>query len=238
MTSSNENQQGIVLMEDLEGNTFLELSLRRRAIVKDFKNKLYVDIREYYKDKSGDSKPGRKGLFLSPQHFEIFCDAGVQIQNALKDGNTAFELELDPKKFVTISDFRNNFSVDIREFYTKDGNRNPTRKGVNLEKTELDILLKHGQKLLQLVKGEELPDEKTNDTKQNDEETNQNTATDIQNEKLNVEKEMEPENTKNDSENEKSVQKDIKKAKKELKKSKKQSSKQEKNDEEIGRAHV
>eukprot|EP01023_Acetabularia_acetabulum_P023666 TRINITY_DN2306_c0_g1_i4.p1 TRINITY_DN2306_c0_g1~~TRINITY_DN2306_c0_g1_i4.p1 ORF type:complete len:423 (-),score=116.06 TRINITY_DN2306_c0_g1_i4:303-1571(-) len=213
MGTSDANGQGIALMVDLEGNTFVELSLRRRAVVKEFKKKLYVDIREYYKDKrSGDSKPGKKGIFLTPQHFETICEAGDQIQNALKDRNMAFELELDEKKFVTLSDFRNNYTVDIREFYTKDGNRNPTRKGVNLEKQELDMLIQHGHKLLQLVK----VDEDTDGKKTKDEKKKKNND----------------ENAQEDNEEINNDDNETKKAKKTKKQSKKVDEKEEEEEEE------
>eukprot|EP01024_Parvocaulis_polyphysoides_P058100 TRINITY_DN621_c0_g1_i5.p2 TRINITY_DN621_c0_g1~~TRINITY_DN621_c0_g1_i5.p2 ORF type:complete len:231 (-),score=62.94 TRINITY_DN621_c0_g1_i5:271-963(-) len=148
-------RQDIVFFVDLEDNKYIALSLARRATIKEFKNKLYIDVREYYKTKNGDSKPGKKGVFLTPEHFQTISEAGIQIQNALKDRNTSYELELDAKKFVHISDFRNNYSIDIREFYTKDGNRLPTRKGISLNKEEFEMLLKYSEDLLSEVKVEQ-----------------------------------------------------------------------------------
>ncbi|KUI58444.1 Putative RNA polymerase II transcriptional coactivator [Cytospora mali] len=46
---------------DDEGNTFWELSNKRRIVVQKFKGNVYVNLREYYEDKkTGAMKPGMK----------------------------------------------------------------------------------------------------------------------------------------------------------------------------------
>ena len=40
---------------------FEQISGKRQVSVREFKGKIYVDIREFYEDSSGDMKPGRKG---------------------------------------------------------------------------------------------------------------------------------------------------------------------------------
>lgn len=41
----------------------VKLSNKRRVVVSKFSGKLFVNIREYYEDKSGDMKPGKKVSF-------------------------------------------------------------------------------------------------------------------------------------------------------------------------------
>lgn len=42
-----------------------DLGNNRQITVRDFKGKLYVDIREMYFDKDGNLKPGKKGICLT-----------------------------------------------------------------------------------------------------------------------------------------------------------------------------
>lgn len=48
--------------EDAE--SIWDLGNNRQVNVREFKGKLYVDIREMYYDKDGDLKPGKKGNIL------------------------------------------------------------------------------------------------------------------------------------------------------------------------------
>ena len=40
----------------------IELDSKRKITVDKFKNKVLVNIREYYEDKDGELKPGKKGF--------------------------------------------------------------------------------------------------------------------------------------------------------------------------------
>jgi hypothetical protein len=50
---------------------YWEISNARRATVRKFKKTVLIDVREYYSDKtSGESKPGSKGISLTPEQWQ------------------------------------------------------------------------------------------------------------------------------------------------------------------------
>lgn len=59
-------------------------SLPNRKFVKlrEFKGKMYVDIREYY-EKNGDLLPGKKGISLTPEQWRMIMSLGDEITETL-----------------------------------------------------------------------------------------------------------------------------------------------------------
>lgn len=55
---------GVEAHTNAEGEKFVELAANRRATVRVFKGKPYVDIRETY-EQGGETKPGKKGIMVS-----------------------------------------------------------------------------------------------------------------------------------------------------------------------------
>ncbi|KAI5448913.1 hypothetical protein NCC49_005766 [Naganishia albida] len=62
-----------------QGERYIELSNKRRATVREFKGSTLIDLREYYTDKSGDDKPGAKGLSLTADQWQTLKNAIPQI---------------------------------------------------------------------------------------------------------------------------------------------------------------
>nr|CAH8827527.1 unnamed protein product [Trichobilharzia regenti] len=53
------------------GEQLIDLTGKKFACVRDFRGKVFVDIREYYEDKSsGELKPGKKGISLNLEQWE------------------------------------------------------------------------------------------------------------------------------------------------------------------------
>ncbi|KAK2616012.1 hypothetical protein N8I77_002731 [Diaporthe amygdali] len=50
--------------------TFMKLSGKRRIVVQEFKGNWFVNLREYYEDKSGEMRPGKKGIMLSVEQYQ------------------------------------------------------------------------------------------------------------------------------------------------------------------------
>jgi len=69
---------------DDEEPTF-QLAKMRYVKVREFKGKVYVDIREYYNDASGDMKPGKKGISLSVEQWNTLKENMDNIDEALKN---------------------------------------------------------------------------------------------------------------------------------------------------------
>ncbi|XP_022648729.1 activated RNA polymerase II transcriptional coactivator p15-like [Varroa jacobsoni] len=61
-----------------------ELSKMRQVSVSDFKGKLFVNIREYYEDSNGETRPGKKGIALSIDQWEKLKEHMVDIDKAIK----------------------------------------------------------------------------------------------------------------------------------------------------------
>ncbi|POY70446.1 hypothetical protein BMF94_6514 [Rhodotorula taiwanensis] len=60
---------GPEVQTDGAGDTYVELAKNRRATVRDFKGKTYVDIRETY-EKDGETLPGKKGIMLNIEQWD------------------------------------------------------------------------------------------------------------------------------------------------------------------------
>ncbi|CAE6450979.1 unnamed protein product [Rhizoctonia solani] len=71
---------------DAEGNTYFEISGKRRVTVRSFNGLKLVDIREMYTDRaSGELKPGKKGISLSEEQFMGLVNVHGAISQALND---------------------------------------------------------------------------------------------------------------------------------------------------------
>ncbi len=53
-----------------EKEAYWNLTETRRATVRKFKKMVFVDVREYYSDKDGTMKPGKKGISLTPEQWK------------------------------------------------------------------------------------------------------------------------------------------------------------------------
>eukprot|EP00250_Pteridium_aquilinum_P029767 c40092_g1_i1 orf=99-404(+) len=72
--------------DDADGITVCELSGHRKVSVRIFKGKVYVDIREFY-TKDGKDLPGKKGISLSLDQWDILRDNMETIDKAVKDSD-------------------------------------------------------------------------------------------------------------------------------------------------------
>ncbi|XP_031845080.1 single stranded-binding protein c31A isoform X2 [Nomia melanderi] len=66
-----------------EGTTW-DLGNNRQISVRDFKGKLYVDIREMYYDKDANLKPGKKGICLNMAQWRKLLSVMEDVDKAVK----------------------------------------------------------------------------------------------------------------------------------------------------------
>ncbi|NXL93252.1 TCP4 polymerase, partial [Alectura lathami] len=69
--------------DSVEESTF-QIGKMRYVRVSCFKGKVLVDIREFYVDKEGDMKPGRKGIALSAEQWIQLKEIVPEIDAAVK----------------------------------------------------------------------------------------------------------------------------------------------------------
>ncbi|GMS93686.1 hypothetical protein PENTCL1PPCAC_15861 [Pristionchus entomophagus] len=80
----NEDGSSTTTVKNAEGDEMIEIGKMKFATVRSFKGQTYVDIREYYMDKSsGEMKPGKKGISLNPEQYANFKKAIGDIDKKL-----------------------------------------------------------------------------------------------------------------------------------------------------------
>ncbi|MCO5575469.1 hypothetical protein L7F22_029270 [Adiantum nelumboides] len=72
--------------DDSEGIVVCELSGNRKVTVRSFKGKVYIDIREFY-TKDGKDLPGKKGISLPLEQWEVLRDNVDAIDKAVKESD-------------------------------------------------------------------------------------------------------------------------------------------------------
>ncbi|KAH8119410.1 PC4-domain-containing protein [Phellopilus nigrolimitatus] len=71
------------VLSNAEGEKFIDLGKKRRATIRSFKGQLLIDIREFYGDED-DLKPGKKGISLSPEQWEVLKSNAATIDDLIK----------------------------------------------------------------------------------------------------------------------------------------------------------
>ncbi|KAJ1958483.1 hypothetical protein IWQ62_004893, partial [Dispira parvispora] len=63
---------------------FPQLGPKRRVTVRKWKNSQFIDIREYYVDKSGSEAPGKKGISLSMAQWKALKECIYDVDQLLE----------------------------------------------------------------------------------------------------------------------------------------------------------
>ncbi|KAK6259169.1 Transcriptional coactivator p15 (PC4) [Theobroma cacao] len=72
--------------DDPDGIVVCEISKNRRVTVRNWQGKLWVDIREFYV-KDGKQMPGKKGIALSLDQWNLLRDHVEEIDKALAENS-------------------------------------------------------------------------------------------------------------------------------------------------------
>ncbi|XP_024379708.1 RNA polymerase II transcriptional coactivator KIWI isoform X1 [Physcomitrium patens] len=81
---TNHNQKTI--SGDGDSVVAVELSRNRKVVVKKFKGKVFVDIREFF-NKEGNELPGKKGISLPLDQWKMFQSHFTGIQELIQSLN-------------------------------------------------------------------------------------------------------------------------------------------------------
>ncbi|XP_047399828.1 activated RNA polymerase II transcriptional coactivator p15-like [Sciurus carolinensis] len=72
-----------VVSSSKQSNMF-QIWKMRYVSVRDFKGKVLMDIREYWRDSEGETKPGRKGISLNPKQWSQLKEQISDIDDAVR----------------------------------------------------------------------------------------------------------------------------------------------------------
>lgn len=137
--------------EGSDGSSFF-LSPLKRVEVRMFKSKVLIDIRECYKDKNEDVKPGKKGLSLQLAQWHTLFNSLAALDKAFQAADTSCVVHLSDNRRATVSSFKGVVRVDIREYYQANGEWKHGQKGVGLNADEWAGLLERKEKIFAAVK--------------------------------------------------------------------------------------
>ncbi|KAF9579542.1 Transcriptional coactivator, partial [Lunasporangiospora selenospora] len=68
------------------------LGPKKRLTIRKWQDRTLIDIREYYQDKDNQTKPGKKGISLTPEQFQLIqnhSDEISEVINAMKSTGSA-----------------------------------------------------------------------------------------------------------------------------------------------------
>eukprot|EP00803_Ostreobium_quekettii_P010050 evm.model.scf_603.1 EVM.evm.TU.scf_603.1 scf_603:3076-6937(+) len=115
------------------------LSEKKRATISVFRGIARVDLREYFQ-KEGSWLPTKKGISLPQDQWNKLNDEAQAISAALAADDTDYQATLSDRRSITISTFREKCYLQIREYYEKDGKKQPGKTGISLNLQQWDAL--------------------------------------------------------------------------------------------------
>lgn len=119
------------------------LSEKRFVGVRSFRGKTLVDVREFYTNDAGVLSPGSKGMSMTEAQFQGLCKHAEAVTQATQKPLDDFEesfFPLSPTRRITVRVYAGNVMVDLREFYEKDGEMRPGKKGISLKVEQWNAL--------------------------------------------------------------------------------------------------
>ncbi|CAD7941708.1 unnamed protein product [Amoebophrya sp. A120] len=111
---------------------FIDLGGRKRCSLSKYQGKTFIDLREYYEDKtSGEMKPGNKGISLTPDLYRKLVECYPTMEEAI-GAQEETSIDLGNKRRFTLSQYMGKYYIGIREYWEKDGEWLPGKKGISL----------------------------------------------------------------------------------------------------------
>ena len=133
-----------------------------RVTKRKFKSIDLVDIRKFYRTDDDEVKPGRQGLSLTMSQWEALGKFKDEIDRAF-DLDEEISLELSVKKRASVQCWNAKMFLDLREYYEKDGEKLPGKKGIKLTQDMWNKLSDVMSKPMSDVKEEKTASNSTSD---------------------------------------------------------------------------
>lgn len=90
--------------------------------------------------KNEERLPTKKGVMLTPSEWQVLASSLEVLRDALANATLDTVVELSATRKATISDYKKNaLSVDVREWYEKDGEWKPGQKGISLNSNTFEV---------------------------------------------------------------------------------------------------
>ncbi|KAL6768819.1 hypothetical protein ACKKBF_B16335 [Auxenochlorella protothecoides x Auxenochlorella symbiontica] len=118
----------------------VELGSNKRAEVTTFKGRSLLSLREYY-EKDGQLLPGKRGIALAADQVLALLTAAPQLTAGLERRDDSCRAQLSASRRAGVSAFKGRHSIDIREWYEKDGQERPGAKGLSLSQEQWGIFV-------------------------------------------------------------------------------------------------
>ena len=137
---------------------WVDLGNKKRCYVSHYMGNLYVSLREYYTTATGEDRPGSKGISLTPAQWAVFAQHALEIEKAFDKHDKKFLLVLSEtpsasaRRQVTVSEFRGQYYLNIREHYKKAEEWSPGKKGCSLGSQGVAALLDNLERINAEVK--------------------------------------------------------------------------------------
>lgn len=122
------------VIESSEVPGFYAIASKRFVGVTSYAGKVLVNIREYY-EKDGKVLPGSKGISLTIAQWEQLkkiADTGMVLEALKEPGSDGKVFDISPTRKISVRLFGSKVLVDIREYYEKEGQSLPGKKGISL----------------------------------------------------------------------------------------------------------
>jgi hypothetical protein len=90
--------------------------------------------------REGELHPEKKGIMLSAEDWAALAPELPRLRDALQQKNLSLEVRLTGTRKATVSSFRkHSLTVDVREWYEKDGDLKPGLKGLSMPENAVQV---------------------------------------------------------------------------------------------------
>ena len=86
-SSENKTEESSKLSpkKNKDNEYYFDIGKNKRVTIRKYKGNCYVDIREFYEDDIGEKRPGKKGISLSTEQWNLIKSLTNSIDSELKN---------------------------------------------------------------------------------------------------------------------------------------------------------